>query len=99
MLLAQFGVETARAVLASADTAPAVTLRVNPKRATVDGVEAELIAAGVRVERGKLLGDALVATGLGDVGALAVVNDGRATPQDQASQAIARLVAAHVGHR
>ena len=99
MLLAQFGVETARAVLASADTAPAVTLRVNPKRATVDGVEAELVAAGVRVERGKLLGDALVATGLGDVGALAVVSDGRATPQDQASQAIARLVAARRRHR
>ena len=99
MLLAQFGVETARAVLASADTAPAVTLRVNPKRATVDGVEAELVATGVKVERGALLSDALVATGLGDVGALAVVRDGRATPQDQASQAIARLVAAYAAER
>jgi len=98
MLLAQFGAETARAVLASADTAPAVTLRVNPKRASVDEVEAELVAAGVRVERGTLLSDALVATGLGDVGALAVVQDGRATPQDQASQAIARLVASHTSH-
>jgi 16S rRNA (cytosine967-C5)-methyltransferase len=93
MLLAQFGVETARAVMASADAAPAVTLRVNPKRATATAVEAELVTAGVRVERGALLDDALVATGLGDVGALAVVSDGRATPQDQASQAVARLVA------
>ena len=45
-------------------------------------------------ERGALLPDALVATGLGDVGALAAVQDGRATPQDQASQAVAQLVAA-----
>lgn len=97
MLLAQFGPETARAVMASADSAPAVSLRVNPRRATAESVERELVAAGVRVERGRLLPDALVATGLGDVGALAVVQDGRATPQDQASQAVARLVASHLG--
>jgi 16S rRNA (cytosine967-C5)-methyltransferase len=94
MLLAQFGPATARQVMATADTAPAVTLRVNPKRATTESVEAELVASGVRVERGLLLDDALVATGLGDVGALAAVRDGRATPQDQASQAVARIVAA-----
>jgi 16S rRNA (cytosine967-C5)-methyltransferase len=98
MLLAQFGPETAGEVLASADTAPAVTLRVNPKRATVEAVEAELVGAGVRIARGTLLSDALVATGLGDVGALAVVQEGRATPQDQASQAIARLVASYASH-
>jgi 16S rRNA (cytosine967-C5)-methyltransferase len=96
MLVAQFGAETARNVMASADTAPAVTLRVNPRRATADAIETELVAAGVRVTRGRLLPDALVATGLGDVGALAVVQDGRATPQDQASQAVAQLVAAHL---
>ena len=44
----------------------------------------------MHVERGRLLPDALVATGLGDIGALAAVRDGRATPQDQASQAVAR---------
>jgi 16S rRNA (cytosine967-C5)-methyltransferase len=97
MLLDQFGPATARAVMAAADTAPAVTLRVNPMRATPESVEAELVQAGVRVERGHLLPDALVATGLGDVGALAVVRDGRATPQDQASQVVARVVAANLG--
>ena len=94
MLLAQFGEVTARAVMATADRAPGVTLRVNPRRATADSVEAELVTLGVRLERGRLVPDALVATGLGDVGALGAVRDGRATPQDQASQAIARLVAA-----
>jgi len=94
MLLAQVGEVTARAVMATADRAPGVTLRVNPRRATADSVEAELVTLGVRLERGRLVPDALVATGLGDVGALGAVRDGRATPQDQASQAIARLVAA-----
>jgi 16S rRNA (cytosine967-C5)-methyltransferase len=97
MLVAQFGPEIAQSVMSTADTAPAVTLRVNPKRATPESVEAELVASGARVERGRLLRDALVATGLGDVGALAAVRDGRATPQDQASQAVARFVAADLG--
>jgi 16S rRNA (cytosine967-C5)-methyltransferase len=97
MLVTQFGPEIAQSVMSTADTAPAVTLRVNPKRATPESVEAELVASGARVERGRLLRDALVATGLGDVGALAAVRDGRATPQDQASQAVARIVAAGLG--
>jgi 16S rRNA (cytosine967-C5)-methyltransferase len=96
MLLTQFGVATAHAVMATADRAPAVTLRVNPKRSTPELVEAELMKSGVRVERGRLVPDALVATGLGDVGAVAAVADGRATPQDQTSQAIAHLVAAQL---
>jgi 16S rRNA (cytosine967-C5)-methyltransferase len=96
MLVSQFGVATARAVLETADRAPAVTLRVNPKRATPDAVEAELVTAGARIERGNLVPGALVATGLGDVGALAAVADGRASPQDQASQVIAALVAARL---
>jgi 16S rRNA (cytosine967-C5)-methyltransferase len=95
MLVDQFGTAIARAVLATADAAPAVTLRVNPRRATPESVEAELVAAGARVARGQLLRESLVATGLGDVAALAAVRDGRATPQDQASQAVARLVTAH----
>ncbi len=97
MLVGQFGAEIASAVLSTADSAPAVTLRVNGKRSTAEAVEAELVDAGVRVERGRLLADALVTTGLGDVGALPAVRDGRATPQDQASQAVARIVAAHLG--
>jgi 16S rRNA (cytosine967-C5)-methyltransferase len=97
MLSAQFGSATAEAVLLAADTAPAVTMRVNPRRATVESVEAELTAAGVRVTRGRLLADALVTTGLGDVGAIPAVRDGRASPQDQASQAVAELVAANIG--
>ena len=93
MLVEQFGSDIARAVLATTDTAPAVTLRVNRRRTNPDALEAELLAAGVHVERGRLLADALVATGLGDIGALGAVRDGRATPQDQASQAVARIAA------
>ncbi len=92
LLVEQFGVEVARAQLEVADTRPPVTLRVNPQRATPEAVEAELVAAGGRVTRGGLVPDALVVSGLGDPGALASVRDGRATPQDQASQVVAQLV-------
>jgi 16S rRNA (cytosine967-C5)-methyltransferase len=84
----QFGVKDAVAILTMDDAAAPVTLRVNTARASVDDVEAELRDGGVKVERGALVRDALVLYEPGDVGALAVVRDGRATPQDQASQAI-----------
>ena len=62
-------------------------------------VEAELLAAGVIVTRGALVEDALLVTGTGDIRALACVRDGRATPQDQASQMVAALVGAASGER
>jgi 16S rRNA (cytosine967-C5)-methyltransferase len=93
LLVSQFGVDTATAVLEMSDTAPAVTLRVNPMRATPAEISAQLGDAGARVETGRLMPDALVVTGIGDVGAVDAVRAGRATPQDEASQAVARLVA------
>ncbi|HEX4490612.1 MAG TPA: 16S rRNA (cytosine(967)-C(5))-methyltransferase RsmB [Acidimicrobiia bacterium] len=93
LLVSQFGSETAVAVLETSDTPPAVTLRVNPMRATPADVARPLRDAGARVEAGRLLPDALVVTGVGDVGALDAVRNGRATPQDEASQAVAQLVA------
>ena len=86
--LEQFGLKDAVAILTIDDAAAPVTLRVNTARASVDDVEAELREGGVKVERGSLAGEALVLHEPGDIGALAAVRDGRATPQDQASQAI-----------
>jgi 16S rRNA (cytosine967-C5)-methyltransferase len=96
LLVTQFGPETAAAVLEISDAPPAVSLRVNPMRATTADVARQLRDSGARVEDGRLLTDALVATGLGDVAALPAVRDGRATPQDEASQAVARIVAARL---
>ncbi len=98
-LFEDLGVEDARAALEIANQPASLTLRVNPRRATVDGVAAELEAAGAGVERGALLPDALVVRGGGDPGQMPAVLDGRATPQDQGSQAIARAVDAHSGDR
>ena len=94
LLVSQFGTDTAIAVLEASDTAPAVSLRVNPMRGTAADVAEQLRATGARVEPGRLLPDAIVVTGLGDVGASDVVRTGRVTPQDEASQAVARIVAA-----
>jgi 16S rRNA (cytosine967-C5)-methyltransferase len=97
--LAAFGPDGGRAAMALANEPPPVTLRVNRRRATVDEVEAALVAAGATVERGELVPDALVLRHAGDPGALDVVRRGLATPQDQGSQAIAELVGATAGER
>jgi ribosomal RNA small subunit methyltransferase RsmB len=98
-LVEDLGAADAAAALAAVNEPGVVTLRVNPLRATVAEVGAELTAAGVVVARGALIDDALLVTGTGDIRALGAVRDGRATPQDQASQAVATLVAARPGER
>lgn len=99
LLLADLGPVDGPATMETLNEPPAVTLRVNPRRATADAVARELIDAGVHVTRGELVPDALRVTGTGDVGVLACVRTGRATPQDQASQAIATIVGARPGER
>ncbi len=86
LLIDAYGNDDAVATLELANVAPAVTLRVNPLRATPESVSVELRAAGAEVERGTLYDDALVVRHSGDLAALAAVAEGRATPQDQASQ-------------
>lgn len=87
--------DDAEAVLASANETPAVTLRPNPLRTTADVLSAELPDA----EPGRLVPSALLVRGTGDLGRLPAVADGRATPQDQASQAVAAAVGAQPGER
>ena len=98
-LQADLGAADARIVLAGINEPAAVTLRINPLRSTVGAVEAELVAMGAVVSRGTLMSDSLLVTGAGDLGATAILRDGRGTPQDQASQAIAGLVGARPGER
>ncbi len=99
LLVTDLGRVDALATLDAVNTPAAVTLRVNRRRASPDQVAAELTAAGVGVDRGALVPDALVVTRTGDVGRLAAVRSGRVTPQDQASQAVAAIVAAGPGER
>ncbi|GIU87894.1 MAG: ribosomal RNA small subunit methyltransferase B [Acidimicrobiia bacterium] len=98
-LVRELGRDDALRTLALADQPPPVTLRVNPLRASVEEVERELRAGGARVGRGALVPDALVVHGAGDVGALPAVRDGRATPQDQASQAVVAALDPRPGER
>lgn len=93
------GADAARGALSAMNEPAAVTLRPNPRRVTPEALSAELEASGVRVERGQLVRDALLVQGVGDPAELPAVRDGRATPQDQASQAVALAVGAHDGER
>lgn len=98
-LTADLGADDARAALEIANEPASLTLRVNPRRATVDDIAAELGATGASVERGRLLQDALIVRGGGDPGRMLPVVEGRATPQDQGSQAVARAVGVEPGER
>ena len=90
-LVAELGRDDALAMLELDNAAPAVTLRVNPLRSTFDALLAEIEGAGASAERGCLVEGALIVRGTGDPRSLPAVRDGRATPQDQGSQAVTRL--------
>jgi 16S rRNA (cytosine967-C5)-methyltransferase len=91
-LVADLGVEDARATMAVGNEPAAVALRVNPEMATPDEVARELRAGGVDVTRGELVDDALLVRGTGDPARLGPVAEGRATPQDEASQAVVAIL-------
>lgn len=98
-LVTEFGAADAAALLALDNEPPAMTLRVNRRRSTPEAVAAELEAAGARVERGSVVGGALVVRGAGDPEALPAVREGRATPQDQGSQAVLDVLDPRPGER
>jgi 16S rRNA (cytosine967-C5)-methyltransferase len=97
LLQQDLGPGDALATLEAANEPPAVTLRANPRRTTPEALAAELGAAGVETAPGVLVPGALLVRGTGDLARLAAVAEGRATPQDQASQAVAAAVGARPG--
>lgn len=94
-----FGARDAIATLELDNEAPPVTLRVNPLRTSVEALTTELLAAGVDVAPGTLVPGALLLRHTGDLGALPAIASGRATPQDQASQAIVAVLDPQPGER
>ena len=75
----------------------AVTLRPDPRQVTADALADELRSAGIEVTAGALVPDALVVRGIGDPARLPAVREGRATPQDQGSQAVVAVLAPAAG--
>lgn len=98
-LVDDLGPEDALGVLDADNRAPALTLRARRGRASFEELALELRGQGATVEEGQLVPDALVVKGVGDPARLPAVIEGRATPQDQASQAVAMLVEARLGDR
>jgi 16S rRNA (cytosine967-C5)-methyltransferase len=93
------GDDVARGALAAMNEPAAVTIRPNRRVTTADALEIELRDAGVQVERGRLVRGALLVRGLGDPARLAAVREGRATPQDQGSQAVVAALDPQPGDR
>ncbi len=98
-LTTDLGADDARAALAAQNEVPTVTLRPNPLRTEPEALTEELTSAGATVVQGRLVPDAVGVRGAGDPAVLASVRDGRATPQDEASQAVVTLVDTHPGDR
>lgn len=98
-LIEELGPTDARAVLAIDNQPPPVTLRPNRLRTDGPALTAELVSAGIRTEAGRLVGDAVLVRGAGDLSALDAVAQGRATPQDQASQAVVSVLDPQPGER
>jgi 16S rRNA (cytosine967-C5)-methyltransferase len=94
-----FGVADAIATLELDNEAPPVTLRVNPLRSSIEAMTIELRAAGAEVEPGTLAPGALLVRHTGDLAVLPAIAEGRATPQDQASQAIVGVLDPQPGER
>jgi 16S rRNA (cytosine967-C5)-methyltransferase len=98
-LTAALGAPDTRAALEAMNLPAPVTLRPNARVATFDALAAELREAGVDVEHGALVPEALMVRGIGDPARLPAVAAGLATPQDQASQAVVAAVAPAPGER
>ena len=94
-----FGAVDAIATLDLDNEPPPVTLRVNSTRTSTEALTAELVAAGADVRTGLLVPGSLLVRHAGDLAALPAVADGRATPQDQASQAIVAVLDPQPGER
>jgi 16S rRNA (cytosine967-C5)-methyltransferase len=99
LLYDEFGVADAMATLELDNEPPQVTVRPNRARTTTDALAEELRGAGIEVEPGTLVPDALQLRHAGDLAALPAVTEGRATPQDQTSQAIVAVLDPQPGER
>jgi len=98
-LVDELGPDDARATLTVGNEPPRVTLRPNPLRTDPASLAELLRGTGVDVEPGTLVAGAVRVRRLGDPRSAPVVRDGLATPQDEASQSVARLVDAQPGDR
>lgn len=98
-LLDAYGLDDTIKTLKLDNEPPAVTLRPNCLRVASDALATELVAAGVEVRPGTLVPDALVVRHSGDLAALPAIREGRATPQDQTSQAIVAILDPQPGER
>jgi 16S rRNA (cytosine967-C5)-methyltransferase len=88
-LIADLGRDDALEVLAAGNEPALVALRPNPARTTPADLAGELTRVpGATVETGRLDIGAVLVRGSGDLARVPAVAEGRATPQDEASQAV-----------
>ncbi len=90
------GADRASNVLMALGDPPPITVRINPRRTTLEAVTAELTASGLTVTPGLYAPHALRVTG-GSVAATDAFQDGRLFVQDEASQLCVAALSARPG--
>lgn len=90
--VADYGLETAIALLDASLEKPPVVLRVNTLKVTAEELESELVDAGATVRRGKLE-NSLIVEDFSDISSLSAFKEGLFHIQDTASQYAAELLA------
>ena len=98
-LTADLGADEALAALAASNTAPTVALRPRVGRTSASALLDELIATGAEAGPGSLMSEAVTVRRAGDLASLPAVAEGRATPQDEASQSVVAFLAPEPGER
>jgi 16S rRNA (cytosine967-C5)-methyltransferase len=97
--LSEHGPEGTERLCRAAAAIPALVLRIDPRRARRDAALAELGAAGYEACAGAWGPEAVWIASAGDPRGLALVQQGAAVVQDQASQLIGHLVGPEPGWR
>lgn len=89
--MARLGPEAAARLLAANNARPPLCLRANVLRTDGAALRAELAAAGLEVEPGRFLPEAVRLRRAGDPGRLPAVAEGRCTVQGEASMLVAHV--------
>ena len=98
MWVEQLGIEETEQLCEWLNHSPAIDLRVNPRRTSIEEVEAAMQVAGVDVRRVPLLPQALrVLGGTGTIQKLPGFNEGWWTVQDSSAQLVSHLLDPQVG--
>ena len=99
MLLGRFGKQKAEAICKADNKTPALNVRVNTLRISIEAFEKLLVKKGYEFERSKLASDCLIIESNGPIDNIFGYKEGLFSVQDQSSALVSHIVDPKSGHR